>query len=468
MFRSIKLPPNNTLAGGSLDRPLQTSEGAHRSERKSHRIDDIEVLRAVAVLFVIFHHSHGFLITWPNRPLDFFYKYFNLSTGVNIFFGVSGFVIARSILLPLLKSGSHRGFADITLSFWMRRAWRLLPSAWLWLVLIQLASIYLNESNAFMDARTNFGAMEAGLLNVANFRFADSFFKYQYGASLPYWSLSLEEQFYFLFPILIFVSRRHIAYVAAGLIALQWAFQGAVYPILMHAIATDGLLFGVLIAIWSAQKSGDGAKPRHSRKARTGIMIAAWGLLVLLAGATAENIGAVAYHPAPVTIICTMLVLIASFDQDYFLPPGALKRAMIWIGSRSYALYLIHIPAFCLTREIWFRLEPAGTAFGGTFTLRFTVTALIILAGLSELNYRFVEHPLRVRGAKIAERIRLRRTVAASQGEGRSRWLLAAMGLIWACTLVIAETGRRGLLADTAAQPVRSSQELTIGAIPNT
>jgi len=78
---------------------------------------------------------------------------------------------------------------------------------------------------------------------------------------------------------------------------------------------------------------------------------------------------------------------------------------MLWFGSRSYALYLIHIPAFFVTREIWFRIEPPGTVFTGAFTLRFALTASVLLLTFTELNYRLVEVPLRRRGARIAERI---------------------------------------------------------------
>src|ERR1700735_3909740 len=148
-----------TLMSKPSDRHLQLSGGIPQGERKSNRIDDIEVLRAIAVIFVIFYHCDGSLFT-SNQTLELFNKYFDLSVGVNIFFGVSGFVIARSILPSLLNSGSYRAFTDITLSFWVRRIWRLLPSAWLWLVLIQLAAIYFNESNAFRGVRTNFGALE--------------------------------------------------------------------------------------------------------------------------------------------------------------------------------------------------------------------------------------------------------------------------------------------------------------------
>jgi peptidoglycan/LPS O-acetylase OafA/YrhL len=87
------------------------------------------------------------------------------------------------------------------------------------------------------------------------------------------------------------------------------------------------------------------------------------------------------------------------------MPPGPVKRVMLWVGSRSYALYLIHIPAFFLAREIWFRIEPPGTVLDRRFALRLALTGFGLLLVLTELNYRFVEVPLRRRGARIAQRI---------------------------------------------------------------
>jgi peptidoglycan/LPS O-acetylase OafA/YrhL len=100
-----------------------------------------------------------------------------------------------------------------------------------------------------------------------------------------------------------------------------------------------------------------------------------------------------------------VLVLLASFDRDYLLPDCWLKQGMIWLGSRSYAIYVIHIPAFLLTREIWYRIEPPGTVFDGAFAARYLATGLTLLLIFADLNYRFVEVPLRRHGARLADRL---------------------------------------------------------------
>ena len=171
----------------------------------SRRIEDIEVLRGVAVLAVVLHHSIGNLFTWTTPGLSRFSAYFSGAFGVDLFFAISGFVIARD-LVPRLQAatGSDMAFR-ITVAFWIRRAWRLLPSAWTWLALTLVAVVLFNQSGVFGGFRTNLEATVAGVLQVANLRFAETFGRSEYGASFVYWTLSLEEQFYLILPLLVLV-----------------------------------------------------------------------------------------------------------------------------------------------------------------------------------------------------------------------------------------------------------------------
>ncbi len=82
----------------------------------------------------------------------------------------------------------------------------------------------------------------------------------------------------------------------------------------------------------------------------------------------------------------------------------------MWVGARSYAIYLIHIPAFFVIHEIWFR---AGSPHCDS--VLFTV-GLAVTLGIAELNWRYVEQPLRLRGAGIARQFVARRTQPESAG----------------------------------------------------
>ena len=113
------------------------------------RIDDIEVLRGLSVLMILFSHLRLSLIPWEIPWWDHLTKYyFEFWPSVDLFFAISGFVIART-LLPMVRAGRAAGQAPRTLlAFWVRRAWRILPSAWLWLWIMLLQSAVFNRSGA--------------------------------------------------------------------------------------------------------------------------------------------------------------------------------------------------------------------------------------------------------------------------------------------------------------------------------
>lgn len=374
----------------------------------SKRIDDIEILRAVAVLLVVVEHAHGHLVTWKNDVFDFMFFYLRGGSAVDLFFAISGFVIARELIPRIRQCGTGGEFLTAVVSFWTKRAWRILPSAWLWLAIVLLASAAFNTSRAFGSFDATVAGAIAAVFQFYNLHFAHCLMRYDCGANFVYWSLSLEEQFYMLLPLVVFVSRRWLVPILIVAISLQMFSPRS---LLMLGFRSDALLLGVLIAWWSGKPGFSAVEARLIGNSRFMRLLVGGGLIVVLVAAAADQWVLATYRFGIVSLISATLVLFAAFDRGYFVPLGGLKEFLLWVGSRSYAIYLVHVPAYFATREIWFRIEPENTVFGANHALPFILTATVLILTMAEINYRLLEMPLRRRGAAIAARVSFARVV---------------------------------------------------------
>src|SRR5690606_36092485 len=101
-----------------------------------------------------------------------------------------------------------------------------------------------------------------------------------------------------------------------------------------------------------------------------------------------------------VVAISGFLVWLSSFNAGYILPAWAVPKVFTWVGARSYAIYLIHVPVFFFVRELLSRTSSdqlPSLAIGASLVL-----APVMIAVLAELNYRFIECPLREVGRRQA------------------------------------------------------------------
>lgn len=362
------------------------------------KILDIEVLRGIAVLFVVIHHANVSLFSWSTPSLARFYTYFGGAIGVDLFFAISGFVIARD-LLPRLREASPEERPRITLAFWARRAWRLWPSAWLWLFVTLLLVFAYNDSHAFGSIRANIEATIAGIVQAANFRLAEAFGQHEYGASAVYWSLSLEEQFYIALPLLALLMRKYLVYVIGVIALLQLSDpRVSMYAVMFR---TDALCLGVLLALFSRRPEYAIARPTFLADRASSLSFILL-LMVLLLTLGSHHLNVTPYRLSFVALLAAALVFVASYDSDLiFHRLNFIRRPLIWAGERSYAIYLTHMPCFFIVRETWHRFAE-GTAPSQEQFLLFTASATGLILLLSDLNYRLIEVPLRKKGARIA------------------------------------------------------------------
>jgi peptidoglycan/LPS O-acetylase OafA/YrhL len=376
------------------------------------KIADIEVLRAAAIGFTLSSHLVWGLLPELGRVGRHLQSALRFWTGVDLFFAISGFVIATSLLKtmaapPPTGGRSGRDFLRRTIPFWIRRAFRLLPSAWLWIIITLLLAAGFNVHRPFGSLADNLHEARAAFLNVANFYYY-AWFAHRhanYGSFGVYWSLSLEEQFYLVLPLLLYFANRRllIAGLAIALVAqLVTARPDGFTPghtSLLWFVRTDALILGVLLACWKERRGYRRIEPRWLR--RGGLAVPLFGVgLVLLAILPASR-SLARYSTGLTALVCGLLVLVASYDRDYLLPPSRFKDALVWLGTRSYSIYLIHATAHALVLEIKYA---AGLPSGSLTSVLLTLACLPLILGLAELNYRLVETRLRETGRHLATR----------------------------------------------------------------
>lgn len=383
----------------------------------NRNINELQYLRGFGILVVMLHHMKGNLFTWNSVHLSTFYTYFAGTAALDMFFVLSGFVICRLLTNDLGRAQDRHHALQISCVFWLRRAWRLLPAAWLWLALAVLLTILVNESNAFGSVRDAWGGALAGFLQVANLKFGDCWLGgYFCGPTFPYWSLSLEEQFYIFLPLLMMFSGKWFLRIILVIAFTQFFVPALTLP---SYIRLQGFLLGVLLGIWSHSPTYRIFEPVFLKN-RKWVRLAVLSTLLLFMCSMNHRLvpGFMLFQLS--AIIGALLVFIASFDEGYLWKEGWITKFGLWLGSRAYAMYLCHIPLFYLTREIAYRILGPDVKLGQEHFWYLLLGSLFLIVVLSELTFSLLEKPLRRRGMKISDQLTTRQQQerAFNTGEG--------------------------------------------------
>jgi len=348
-------------------------------------IPAIDGLRALAVSAVLLYHSALGLL-----PGGFL--------GVEVFFVISGYLITSLLIADRANHGNVSLFG-----FWKRRARRLLPAAFTVIVATLVYSvIFLPGEVAALrgNALAGFGYAS----NWYQIFHSQSYFESMGRPSLlnHLWSLGVEEQFYIVWPIVfsLFLARirRRYAFglIVCGAIAssalMFYKFDPGGDPSRIY-YGTDtrasGLLIGAALAF--AWQSGNLAKANRFLRWTPDVC----GILAL-AALTAMTVfihetDALLYRGGFAIVgLATAVLIAAAVHPDSRILRSVLGRQpLLWLGTRSYSVYLWHWPVFMLTRP-GLDIEAGEVP---VFALRLAITAC-----LAELSYRLVEMPVR-RGA---------------------------------------------------------------------
>lgn len=321
---------------------------------------DIDGLRAIAVALVVFCHA----------KFAFFAGGF---IGVDVFFTISGFVVAKGLLRDI-RQGSF-SFSD----FYVRRAKRLVPALFTVLIATFVFSVLFLIPDDAMEVAKNIAyatgfASNIYLAKQTGYFDADA----NHQPLLHTWSLSVEEQFYLVLPVILVALRRVqyarrlavIALIAFG--SLVWAevarVRGEQSAYFFAQYRAFEFLIGVLLA------ASYDRLPLVKSIRTTAFWIGLLGILACgVTMGTAPFPGVWALAPC----CATALVIVggAHARGSWILS----NHFAVWLGRRSYSLYLWHWPVFFAANRFGFASHFASLVCIG------------VSLGLAEISYRYVE-----------------------------------------------------------------------------
>ncbi len=335
---------------------------------------DIEGLRAVAVLVVLLYHAHlgptggGFL-------------------GVDVFFVLSGYLITSLLMKDLLRDG-----ARALPQFWARRARRLLPASLALVIVTLVVARYTLDPLKQVDVGHDAMWASAFIINI-KFAMGDSYAAAQTTPTplLHFWSLAVEEQFYMIWPFLVYAltrvkwrTRGYALFIMGALgvqslLAFVWFSPWAHTPVffLLPTRAWE-LIAGAMLAVAGTKIVA--VIPWRTRAIAAWVGLIAIGYCVVTYNDTA-NLG----YTALVPVLATVAVVAASNARQQVGPARLLgAKPMVWIGNRSYGIYLWHWPALVLM-----------DAKFGPLSAPARIGILLGAVGAAALSYRFLENPVR-------------------------------------------------------------------------
>jgi peptidoglycan/LPS O-acetylase OafA/YrhL len=351
----------------------------HAAFRANSRFGSLDGLRALSVAAVIWHHSGGGRVAseWAQHGHH----------GVTLFFAISGFLITTL----LLRERDRHGVIDLR-AFYVRRALRIFPLYYaVLLIYVVVAFVLERHSKIGQDFFSN-------LIYFATY--TSNWFVALDGRVIFYfsWSLAAEEQFYLIWPPLMkrLGTRARAAAVVLTVVVVialldvllpRWWPQSA--GALMVLRVVHNIPLAIIVGVAAALLLHD---PAGFARCRPWLAATRWhSLLWLVLGVAAAVAPGLPWFTVHVAL--AMLVVACCMREDHALAPLLQLPVLVYLGTISYGLYLLHMLCKNFVGELF---AMAGIELGAFSYFFATLLLSIVVAGLS---YRFFESRfLRMKG----------------------------------------------------------------------
>lgn len=376
---------------------------AMSSQGSEERVAELDGVRGSAILMVLLGHCFTPL---PQTALTTVMQHFfgSLGIGVDLFFVLSGYLITGILLRA-------RGRARYFKTFYLRRTLRIFPAYYTVLAVVFLVLPWFHprlHDSGFADYAPAF------VLYLQNWVMALQ-------GSLPpwdgldhMWSLAIEEQFYLLWPLVVYFSEPRLlrrislaVFVLSGSLRLLLALHGGNWeaPYMATATRMDGLAAGAFIATLGAAEAARLRRPLLLAGVLCGLAV-----LALIARGTWANLArAESVFISSATVAFTALLYLIHTGEL----PGAVRRLLrsawlTWLGRYSYGIYLIHFVVLVVL-VLHFHDYPLGGASNLQLTLVQGAATIALTLPAAYVMFHLIEKPA------LALRERLEAHLAARQ-----------------------------------------------------
>lgn len=362
---------------------------------------EIDRLRAIGVLLLIFYH-----LALINHPGIFIPTQF--TTVVDLFFVISGFVISSVLVKQTIETRDNKPhLVALIKSFYVRRIFRIYPSLWTVYFLVLFLSVMFIGGDWFSPPSNVIKISIQLLTSTYNFFNVSWPFSMALG---PFWTLTIEEQFYLFYPLMLILlptNRQRVIAIVSMILLITFVFRPlTIYHYYANTILDygsiyftqsrfDTLMYGSLIYIISLQPWFQNLRPKTIGKSWLRMLFVAVALYACI-GISFLGYSPAVYLPINCLLVSSLLVA-AAFDCGIVSFPKIIQAPLDFFAPRSYSLYVIHVPMILLVNasiaEGWFH-----------FNIHRLITPLSIIMILigNELLYRFVSNPGIKKGREIS------------------------------------------------------------------
>lgn len=344
---------------------------------------EIQFMRIISIVLVIMAHQ-AFLRTNVHPHFgEYMVVALHPWVGVDIFFVISGYFMGYMVIGKYKPNMPLQEKIAFSIDFFRKRFFRLFPAAFFWITVTFIAGVISHNREVWGDRTDLFFKYITSIFYIRNFENAIS------PSSLGwYWSLSLENQFYIILPILLFsIGRRFFIFFiyTLAILLLFWLPGGSDW----EWFRPTGFIWGLIAYhIVNTQSVSDVIRAKAPQ------IPATLSCFLLIFGLVASAVIPAAFHNqlmpfaiSLVSILTCICVVYASLKCGTLTVPKALVFLSYWGGEFTYSFYLCHM-------TIWHIMQDIRHSYNlHVSSVNFTFIGILLSIVFSIISYFFIEIP---------------------------------------------------------------------------